>query len=76
MRKLDLKWLQSQTTMVGQEHALFIGSIQDNIGFGNPKALFPEIEEADREAYIHNFICSLPEGYETEVCSQLNKSTP
>ncbi|KAI3521330.1 hypothetical protein L1887_10793 [Cichorium endivia] len=67
LRELDLKWLRSQTALVGQEPALFAGTIQENIGFGNPNASFAEIEEAAKEAYIHNFICGLPEGYETEV---------
>ncbi|KAM0038241.1 putative ABC-type xenobiotic transporter [Helianthus debilis subsp. tardiflorus] len=59
LRELDLKWLRSQTALVGQELALFVGTIQENIGFGNQNALFAEIEEAAREAYIHNFICGL-----------------
>ncbi|PWA78019.1 ABC transporter Tap-like, P-loop containing nucleoside triphosphate hydrolase [Artemisia annua] len=67
LREFDLNWLRSQTALVGQEPALFAGTIQDNIGFGNSKASFAEIEEAAKEAYIHNFICGLPEGYETEV---------
>ncbi|KAI3786221.1 hypothetical protein L1987_45356 [Smallanthus sonchifolius] len=67
LRELDLKWLRSQTALVGQEPALFAGTIQENIGFGDPNASFAEIEEAAKEAYIHNFICGLPEGYETEV---------
>ncbi|KAK1434257.1 hypothetical protein QVD17_11177 [Tagetes erecta] len=67
LRELDLKWLRSQTALVGQEPALFAGTIQENIGFGNTNATFAEIEEAAKEAYIHNFICGLPEGYETEV---------
>ncbi|XP_076925256.1 ABC transporter B family member 19-like [Bidens hawaiensis] len=67
LRELDLVWLRSQTALVGQEPALFAGTIRENIGFGNSTASFAEIEEAAKEAYIHNFICSLPEGYETEV---------
>ncbi|XP_023735637.2 ABC transporter B family member 19 [Lactuca sativa] len=67
LRELDLKWLRSQTALVGQEPALFAGTIQENIGFGNPNASFAEIEEAAKEAYIHSFICGLPEGYDTEV---------
>ncbi|KAK9066144.1 hypothetical protein SSX86_013465 [Deinandra increscens subsp. villosa] len=67
LRELDLKWLRSQTALVGQEPALFAGTIRENIGFGNANASFAEIEEAAKEAYIHNFICGLPEGYETEV---------
>ncbi|MFS7907075.1 putative ABC-type xenobiotic transporter [Helianthus anomalus] len=60
LRGLDLKWLRSQTALVGQEPTLFAGTIQETIGFGNPNASFAEIEEASREAYIHNFICGLP----------------
>ncbi|KAL8230246.1 hypothetical protein R6Q57_000024 [Mikania cordata] len=67
LRELDLKWLRSQTALVGQEPALFAGTIRENIGFGDTNASFAEIEEAAKEAYIHNFICGLPEGYETEV---------
>ncbi|KAJ0780736.1 putative ABC-type xenobiotic transporter [Helianthus annuus] len=54
LRELDLKWLRSQTALVGQEPALFAGTIQENIGFGNPNASFAEIEEVAREAYIVN----------------------
>uniref|UniRef100_A0A0E0CW85 ABC transporter B family member 19 n=1 Tax=Oryza meridionalis TaxID=40149 RepID=A0A0E0CW85_9ORYZ len=66
-RELDLKWLRGECAMVGQEPALFSGSIRDNIGFGNPKASWAEIEEAAKEANIHKFISALPQGYETQV---------
>ncbi|KZV58788.1 ABC transporter B family member 19-like [Dorcoceras hygrometricum] len=67
LRELDLKWLRRQIALVGQEPTLFSGSIRENIAFGNPSATCAEIETAAREAYIHKFICSLPQGYETEV---------
>ncbi|MFS7932111.1 putative ABC-type xenobiotic transporter [Helianthus anomalus] len=67
LRELDLKWLRSQKALVGQEPVVFAGTIQENIGFGNQNASFAEIEEAAREAYIHDFICGLPLGYATEV---------
>ncbi|XP_052180943.1 LOW QUALITY PROTEIN: ABC transporter B family member 19-like [Diospyros lotus] len=67
LRELDLKWLRRQTALVGQEPALFAGSIRDNIAFGNPSASWTEIEEAAKEAYIHKFISGLPQGYDTEV---------
>lgn len=69
IRELNLKWLRKQTALVGQEPALFAGTIRDNIAFGNPNASWAEIEEAAKEAYIHKFICGLPQSYETEVCS-------
>ncbi|CAK7356473.1 unnamed protein product [Dovyalis caffra] len=67
LRELNVKWLRSQTALVGQEPALFAGSIRENIAFGNPNASWAEIEEAASEAYIHDFISSLPQGYETRV---------
>ena len=69
LREINLKWLRTQIALVGQEPALFAGSIRENIAFGNPKATWGEIEEAAKEAYIHKFISGLPEGYETRVWS-------
>ncbi|KAL9368726.1 hypothetical protein Peur_039925 [Populus x canadensis] len=66
LRDFNVKWLRSQTALVGQEPALFSGSIRENIAFGNPNASRAEIEEAASEAYIHKFICSLSQGYETQ----------
>ncbi|XP_022724388.1 ABC transporter B family member 19-like [Durio zibethinus] len=67
LREINLKWLRKQMALVGQEPALFAGSIRENIAFGNPNATWGEIEEAAKEAYIHKFISGLPGGYETQV---------
>ncbi|XP_076901187.1 ABC transporter B family member 19-like [Bidens hawaiensis] len=67
LRDLDVKWLRLQMALVGQEPALFAGTIRENIRFGNHKASWLEIEEAAKEAHIHSFISGLPQGYETEV---------
>lgn len=67
LRELDVKWLRRQTALVGQEPALFAGSIRENIALGNSKASWVEIEDAAREAHIHKFIGGLPQGYETQV---------
>nr|CAB3486589.1 unnamed protein product [Digitaria exilis] len=67
VRELDVKWLRGECAMVGQEPALFTGSIRENIGFGNPKASWAEIEEAAKEANIHKFIAGLPQSYDTQV---------
>ncbi|KAK9056560.1 hypothetical protein SSX86_023922 [Deinandra increscens subsp. villosa] len=67
LRELDVKWLRFQTALVGQEPALFGGTIRENIRFGNSKASWAEVEEAAKEAHIHSFICGLPQGYETQV---------
>lgn len=68
LKEFDLKWLRRQTALVGQEPALFAGSIRENIAFGDPEASWVEIEVAANEAYIHKFISGLPQGYETQVC--------
>jgi len=68
LREIDVKWLGRQTALVGQEPALFAGSIRENIAFGDRNASWAEIEEAAKEAYIHKFISGLPQGYETQVC--------
>ncbi|KAJ8774126.1 hypothetical protein K2173_009557 [Erythroxylum novogranatense] len=67
VREFKVKSLRTQLALVGQEPALFAGSIRENIAFGNLNASWAEIEEAAKEAYIHNFISSLPQGYGTQV---------
>ena len=53
--------------MVSQSPFLFHSSIGENIGYGRAEATQAEIEEAARAADIHDFIASLPEGYDTDV---------
>ncbi|XP_047326308.1 ABC transporter B family member 19-like [Impatiens glandulifera] len=67
LRELSVKWVRRQIALVGQEPALFAGSIRENIAFGDLNASWVEIEESAKEAYIHKFICSLPQGYDTQV---------
>ena len=50
-----------------QDVYLFDGTIRENIAYGRPDATDAEVEEAARRANIHDFICSLPEGYDTVV---------
>ncbi|PSR96214.1 ABC transporter B family member 19 like [Actinidia chinensis var. chinensis] len=68
LRELNVKWLTSQTALVGQEPALFAESIRENIAFGDPDASWAKIEGTAKEAYIHKFISGLPQGYDTDVC--------
>lgn len=67
VRTLDLRWFRSQVGLVQQEPVLFAGSIADNIRLGSHNATQKTIEDAAAAANIHEFICSLPEGYETVV---------
>ncbi|ORX47670.1 multidrug resistance protein 1 [Piromyces finnis] len=63
----NIKWLRQQIGIVSQEPCLFNISIKDNIRYGKDDASDEEIQEAAKKANIHNFIMSLPEGYDTLV---------
>nr|ADZ48235.1 multidrug/pheromone exporter protein [Hevea brasiliensis] len=65
--KLQLKWLRSQMGLVSQEPALFATSIKENILFGKEDATMEEVVEAAKASNAHNFICQLPQGYDTQV---------
>ncbi len=53
--------------LVPQDPALFSSTVLDNIAFGQPEASRAEIEAAARQAQAHDFICQLPQGYDTPV---------
>ena len=53
--------------MVSQNVFLFDGTVRDNIAYARPDATEDEIIEAARKANIHEFITTLPCGYDTEV---------
>ena len=61
------KSLRAAYTMVLQDTRLFYGSIYDNIAFSRPDATPQEVIEAAKAAKIHNYIMSLPDGYDTIV---------
>ncbi|CAK7328040.1 unnamed protein product, partial [Dovyalis caffra] len=65
--KLQLKWLRSQMGLVSQEPALFATSIKENILFGKEDATIDEVIEAAKASNAHNFICHLPQEYDTQV---------
>lgn len=67
IHKLQLKWLRSQMGLVSQEPALFATTIKENILFGKEDASTEEVIEAAKASNAHNFICQLPEGYDTQV---------
>ena len=52
---------------MSQEPVLFAGSIEENIKYGNPDASHEEVVQAAKDANAHNFICTLDDGYETDV---------
>ena len=65
VRDLTLDSLQSAVGVVSQDSYLFHGTIADNIAYGRPGATREEIEQAARDANIHDRILSFSEGYET-----------
>ncbi|KAJ8478388.1 hypothetical protein OPV22_022115 [Ensete ventricosum] len=67
MREYNLRWLRQQIGFVQQEPLLFSSTIRENICYGNEGASEAEIVQAATEANIHEFISSLPDGYDTMV---------
>ena len=67
IRDATLDSLRSQIGIVLQETVLFSGTIRDNIAFGRPEATDIEVEAVARDAAIHDFIVSQPNGYRTDV---------
>jgi ATP-binding cassette subfamily B protein len=67
IRHYDLRDLRKQYGIVLQEPVLFSNSILENIAYGSPSASKDQIVAAAKAANAHEFIESLPEGYETLV---------
>lgn len=67
IRKINTKDLRDMESYVTQETYLFHDSIAYNIAVGKPEASREEIMEAAKKASIHDFIMTLPDGYDTEV---------
>ncbi|CAH1798731.1 unnamed protein product [Owenia fusiformis] len=69
LSSLNISWLRSQIGIVSQEPILFDCTIAENIAYGDNQreVSMQEIIEAARSANIHNFIQSLPQGYDTNV---------
>ncbi|XP_023932082.1 multidrug resistance protein 1A isoform X3 [Lingula anatina] len=68
-RSLNISWMRKQMGIVSQEPILFDCSIKDNICYGDNSRQpeMAEVIEAARNANIHSFIESLPDGYDTNV---------
>jgi subfamily B ATP-binding cassette protein MsbA len=65
LRELDLASWRKRMAFVSQESYLFNASVRDNIAYGNLDASDEEVVEAAKDAEADDFICELPEGYET-----------
>ena len=67
VREIPTKHLRDMESYVTQETHLFHDSIANNIAIAKPGATREEIREAAKKASIHDFIMTLPKGYDTEV---------
>ncbi|MER7483680.1 ABC transporter ATP-binding protein [Streptomyces sp. NPDC126510] len=67
LRDLPVPELRRGVVMVTQEAFLFSGTVADNIAIGRPDATREEMEQAAKEIGAHDFIVSLPDGYDTDV---------
>ncbi|KAF7130249.1 hypothetical protein RHSIM_Rhsim10G0016900 [Rhododendron simsii] len=68
LRKLDIRWLRDKIGFVGQEPHLLHMDVKSNICYGCSRDIIQEdIEWAAKQAHAHEFISSLPSGYETIV---------
>ncbi|WP_342654922.1 ABC transporter transmembrane domain-containing protein [Pseudomonas sp. F3-2] len=66
-QRLDPIDLRRCFAWVSQTPALFFGSVEDNIRYGNPAASVEQVEAAARTAHAHEFIQLLPQGYQTHL---------
>lgn len=72
LNELDIKWLRGKIGFVGQEPRLFRMDIRSNIRYGCGQDITEEdVIIAAKQAYAHDFIMSLPNGYETIVDDDL-----
>ncbi|MPQ43928.1 ABC transporter ATP-binding protein [Clostridium tarantellae] len=67
IKDVKLKSLRDNIGMVQQDVFLFTGTIKENISYGKPNASDEDIIEAAKRASLHDFIMTLPEGYNTYV---------
>ncbi|WP_191635399.1 ABC transporter transmembrane domain-containing protein [Pseudomonas fluorescens] len=67
LTRLDPLDLRRCFALVSQSPALFFGSIEENIRYGNPTATLAQVKEAATIAYAHDFIEAMPNGYQTHL---------
>jgi len=67
LRSLPFAEIRSLISVVNQDTFLFHGTVEENIRLGRPDASHEDLEDAARAANIHDFILSLPQGYQTTI---------
>ena len=67
LKELAVRSLRSQIALVEQDPLIFHMTVHDNIAFGYPEATEEQVIAAAKAANIHDFVMSLPNGYQTEI---------
>jgi subfamily B ATP-binding cassette protein MsbA len=67
LNALNHAWLRQQISIVSQDIFLFNDTFENNIKYGRPDASREDVETAAKKAHIHEFIVTLPQGYETLI---------
>ncbi|KAJ2913175.1 hypothetical protein MD484_g7239, partial [Candolleomyces efflorescens] len=67
LRDIDVRYLRDNISVVSQHPNLFDASIAENIRYGNASLSLEDVQEAARAASVHEFIMSLPQGYDTVI---------
>ena len=67
IREVTLSSLRCQIAIVTQDTFLFNDTVKSNIAYGRKDCPMEEVIEAARAAFIHDFVLTLPEGYETVI---------
>ncbi len=67
VRDIQLTSLRNNVGIVLQDSVLFTGTVADNIRYSKPNASMDEVISAAKQANIHDFIETLPDGYDTQV---------
>jgi len=67
VRTVTLASLRSEIGVIAQDPFLFSATVRENIAFGRPEATDDDVERAARHAQAHEFVETLPEGYDTVI---------
>ena len=67
IRQIPLESVRQGIAMVQQQNMLFMGTVAENLRWGNEHATDEQLEQAARIACAHGFVSAMPKGYETEL---------
>lgn len=67
LTRVDPLDLRRHFALVSQNPALFFGTVEENIRYGNPQATSEQVREAAQIAHAHDFIEKMPDGYQTHL---------